>query len=296
MKSEERPASNVVVIAAIIFAGIAFCVLIAFEPTREMFCGRYEPRGLIKFVEPLASGDPSCFRNFIYDYQTLLTGILAIVAAVITVSVAVKTEKMAQWRHAQLVRLQMRPDKLTLERGILPQAPVLRSSHKTIQDCRGFFVVLRREDAASARRMISSSSEIGMVVQAMQNLREAFADETWMAAETLFDGRLMLKRQFLTRSMPSFSIAVNLVRSTQRRSRTQRMLYRGSRLTGGVASDENKAKPHGDDWEILKIPDRFLSVATRLDDFMDELQRLSELYEIDLGTGFFHLTPSPDQS
>lgn len=57
---------------------------------------------------------------FIYDFQTLIAGILAVGAAGWTVVTMEKTDREAANRHSQLVELQLRPDSLRIQRMVFP--------------------------------------------------------------------------------------------------------------------------------------------------------------------------------
>lgn len=70
-----------------------------------------EPRKIVGQSE----GD--WFRNLIYDFQTLITGFLAVGAAYFTISQSHAIDDRAQKRHEELFELQMRPDKLRIARA-----------------------------------------------------------------------------------------------------------------------------------------------------------------------------------
>jgi hypothetical protein len=57
------------------------------------------------------------WRDIIYDFQTLFTGILAIGAAAFTIIQSRLIDERQQTRHEQLFDLQVRPDKLRLSRA-----------------------------------------------------------------------------------------------------------------------------------------------------------------------------------
>ncbi|TCU35426.1 DUF1109 domain-containing protein [Rhizobium azibense] len=69
-------------------------------------------------------GDP--WRNFVFNYQTLITGIAAVVAAFFTIRQISETDSRQERRHNELVKLQMRPDRLCMERAINPQLEHIR--------------------------------------------------------------------------------------------------------------------------------------------------------------------------
>jgi hypothetical protein len=60
------------------------------------------------------------WRNFIYDFQTLIGGGAAIVAAWLTVRQMRITDEKSEARHRELVSLQIRADRLRVERLLYP--------------------------------------------------------------------------------------------------------------------------------------------------------------------------------
>ncbi|MBB3462004.1 hypothetical protein [Rhizobium sp. BK377] len=68
------------------------------------------------------------WRNTIYDFQTLITGLAAVLAAAFTVGkmqqtidVMERTDRESDRRHRELVGLTRRPDRLRLQRAVFPQ-------------------------------------------------------------------------------------------------------------------------------------------------------------------------------
>ncbi|AYM56350.1 hypothetical protein At1D132_03330 [Agrobacterium fabrum] len=76
--------------------------------------------GPIFLSEPSSVFDQTAgggWRDIIYDFQTLFTGILAIGAAAFTIIQSRIIEERQQIRHEQLFDLQVRPDKLRIARA-----------------------------------------------------------------------------------------------------------------------------------------------------------------------------------
>lgn len=71
--------------------------------------------GEARTVEDESGGDS--WRNIIYDFQTLFTGILAVGAATFTILQSRKIDDRQQKRHEELFDLHIRPDKLRLARA-----------------------------------------------------------------------------------------------------------------------------------------------------------------------------------
>lgn len=58
---------------------------------------------------------------FVYKFQTLITGIFAIIAALITVRAMRKTDEKQEHRHRELISLNLRRDRMIVRRAINPQ-------------------------------------------------------------------------------------------------------------------------------------------------------------------------------
>lgn len=69
-------------------------------------------------------GDP--WRNAIYDFQTLITGVLAVVAAAATVVQLQVADRKSDERHRQSMELALRGDRLLLQRALVPQIEHMR--------------------------------------------------------------------------------------------------------------------------------------------------------------------------
>ena len=75
--------------------------------------------GQARVINDQSGGDP--WRNTIFDFQTLLTGVAAVAAASWTVYTMEKTDSRQEQRHRELVSLTMRADRLRADRAVNPQ-------------------------------------------------------------------------------------------------------------------------------------------------------------------------------
>jgi len=96
----------------------------------------------------------SVVRNILYDFQTLITGVLALAAAWWTVRTMQVADEKASIRHNQAMELATRSDRLKLERALTPQ-------HGELRDCLSY-------------------------ARATQVKRQPTEDETGEVAEVLF--------------------------------------------------------------------------------------------------------------
>jgi hypothetical protein len=130
--------------------------------------------------------DPEKWQRFIYNYQTLIGGVLAVVAAVITVLVMIIVDRRQASRHNELVALNLRQDKLRLERLLVPQFKSL------------WFQVEKLRPPSSAVLAVSEQGKgfpkleeyVQEVVEAAHEVRDCLQAESWKASMDLFDGTL----------------------------------------------------------------------------------------------------------
>ncbi len=103
---------------------------------------------LAAVVPPILFGDAPQFddrkggdtwRNTIYDFQTLFTGLAAVAAAAMTILVMERTDARQEARHRELVRLSLRADLLRISRAVYPQLDELPHFLEEIDTlCRAF--------------------------------------------------------------------------------------------------------------------------------------------------------------
>lgn len=77
---------------------------------------------VILIFAPIIWGDrKDAVWKFIYNFQSLLTGLFAIVAALITVHTMRETDDRQEVRHQELMSLNLRRDKMIIRRAVHPQ-------------------------------------------------------------------------------------------------------------------------------------------------------------------------------
>ena len=102
-------------IAAVVAAGLLLPIV---------FGGERKPDG--------TGGDP--WRNAIMDFQTLITGGLAVYAAYATIRQMQNSDKRSDKRHEELVRLSLRAEALEIDRALSPTATGVRVTYREIQN------------------------------------------------------------------------------------------------------------------------------------------------------------------
>lgn len=88
--------------------------------------------GEARSIKDQAGGDS--WRNFIFDFQTLIGGGAAILAAWYTVRQMRITDEKSEARHRELVALQLRSDRLRVERMLFPALDDLEDCYDAISD------------------------------------------------------------------------------------------------------------------------------------------------------------------
>lgn len=84
------------------------------------------------FVVPTMFSDrkTDTWVTYIYDYQGLLTGILAVGAAYVTVRQMKETDELQEKRHGDMLRLSIHPNRLLVHRAARPNTKLLRAAIK----------------------------------------------------------------------------------------------------------------------------------------------------------------------
>gem|GEM_PF-5749877 len=108
-------------VAVGVFTFIVGVVLIAFQPARELVCGRYEVEGVESLLAFIRGNETNCFWGYLYDFQTLITGLAAVAAAAMTIRQMMQTDRASDQRHRELMELTVRSDRALIERLINPQ-------------------------------------------------------------------------------------------------------------------------------------------------------------------------------
>lgn len=80
----------------------------------------------------LMIADASTAEHYLSEWQTLVAGILAVIAAAWTVGEMRRNDEMQQARHEELMRLNLRADRLRVARATIPHANEMVASAKRI--------------------------------------------------------------------------------------------------------------------------------------------------------------------
>lgn len=256
-----------------VFLLILFVVLFAFQPTREFFCSRYEVAGVERLLAFIRGNETNCFWGFLYDFQTLITGLLAVGAATVAVWQSRKIDALQHRRHNQLVALSIRPDYLILDRAYVPVEEILDN---VIEEMKAIIQALTKAPEKMWQRVVNDPIEFISIFQRATSTLEL---EEIKAAMPLFDGETAMvysKARMKSKHLVSFF---------------QQM----QREIGGFQSTNDRRIQQTD------INARLASLKSYLIDVEQELTHLSQnmrgfmrLYET-LGP-HDAIKPSPDQS
>lgn len=118
---------------AAIFGIITCIVLVAFHPAKEFVCGPSPKSILATFGQEIMGSKDRCFGGLLFDYQSLIGGVLAVAAALFTINRMKQDNDAADRRHQEELEIQRRPNRLLLERSVLPWLHKLETNLDTIR-------------------------------------------------------------------------------------------------------------------------------------------------------------------
>lgn len=84
------------------------------------------------------------FVGFINKFQTLISGVIALIAALLTVRAMMQSDAKQDRRHTITTKLSLRRDRLLVQRACDPQIEELRSSAIRFKDFRDYLVNIER--------------------------------------------------------------------------------------------------------------------------------------------------------
>ncbi|MEH7868769.1 hypothetical protein V7795_16535 [Rhizobium laguerreae] len=168
-------------------------------------------------------GDP--WGKFVSDYQTLITGLAAVGAATWTISVMERTDARQGERHAQLVELSMRGDRLAVQRAVYPQIVGIQSI--------GAMLGRLKSDILKAN---TYDGQIGIIVEqswmaqtACSDLVDLLEREQLKEGSRFFDGILTYKLHWLRETARSALFNVSDTPGMARHHPIEAILAEGNR-------------------------------------------------------------------
>ncbi|UXT60615.1 hypothetical protein FY134_23135 (plasmid) [Agrobacterium fabrum] len=139
---------------------------------------------------PAAFGEPrtenstgDAWRNFIYDFQTLLTGFFAVAAAFVTFHQMQKFDAQSAKRHEEQVKLAFRPDVLLMERAYSPSVETIREWRDDMRRISSKWRAEHLQEDVYRDREIIVSLASGFI--------EEIERDTFQRATHLFSGKMV---------------------------------------------------------------------------------------------------------
>ncbi|TAT74815.1 hypothetical protein ELH50_30300 (plasmid) [Rhizobium ruizarguesonis] len=123
--------------------------------------------------------------KFVADYQTLITGVAAVLAAYATIRQMERTDARSEQRHRELIELSLRADKLKIARLYDPQSRDLADYIEQLSDIREFIINLHGSSEMDYAALESVEKPI---FNAIYGLEEILERPVWNEASPLFDG------------------------------------------------------------------------------------------------------------
>lgn len=131
----------------------------------------------------LADEETKSLSAWVHGYQTLITGFFAIAAAYLTVRQMRNSDAESERRHAELVGLSLRSDKLRVERALVPQAAELLTAAERLHEMIEFLRSDHKPDLGAT--FCRNAFHISELVDEIYDVLER--DQMHEASE-LFDG------------------------------------------------------------------------------------------------------------
>lgn len=216
--------------------------------------------------------------NFLYNFQTLIAGIAAVVAAAITVfqmhaiDVASEqrfrdAEQATADRHRQLIELQTRSDSLRIHRMFWPHFGELRQIYKTIRDLKLPTKVDPYSPAGAEVWQLEQAAD--SVLSAISEIERIIGSKPWQDSKDLFGGQLTHHLSELN----DLVLAIGLKTPGICLACSEAKRYDQTPIGQWVASDlEGKAQ----DLQLFKA--RFIN---RMDQVFPRLYKLADMYSSD---------------
>ena len=137
-------------------------------------------------VDGRTGGDP--WRNWVYDFQTLITGLAAVGAATWTISVMESTDRKQTDRHRELVELNQRSDLRRLERAIEPQLEELEDIAVSLAGSELDPALFKDQRGDPVYNLVTSAA--ANYLTAVRRIYDVLERKQFVDGSELFDGRL----------------------------------------------------------------------------------------------------------
>jgi len=258
---------------------------------------------LAAVVPPIIFGEPrvvkdetggDTWRNILFDFQTLIGGLFAVFAAWWTVITMETTDQAAQERHEQtlaqnrkaedennrrhrqLMQLTVRGDMLRVDRLLVPALSNFQTARQQIKDALKY-------DPESLKKPETLTSEekqmfdrAGWLVQ--RHFVDALIEPQWINERDLFNGNLIAALficENTGRRMVNdvWFFAKTFYPLTETTEFKLELDIRRREILQEIEAKQREA--------ILAIPEQNIILFGAIDNFISELIKLAEIYEVD---------------
>lgn len=213
----------------------------------------------------------------LYNYQTLIAGIAAVAGALATVWQMRVNEMLSDARHADLVRqseeqhaelmeLNIRPDRLRIERLLVPNFNDLRLIYLALEPFEADPGNCTKEEEIEIAAGIAR--EMDNLTQLCQATINTLNKHTWTDAEPLFGGNLTAYVATLMRRLAELQTHSNFIIFNWREGRVQ-----------WSVGDEIVDLEH---YIVIEIPSAVFLVRSSMAKVFEELRALAARYKIEI--------------
>ncbi len=260
---------TLITVGAVVIAAIVGGLLWVVYPSDQSLLGESAT-----VVSRLLGENPDRWERFVFNYQTLIGGMLAIVAAVITVIAMMVVDQRQGARHNELIRLGVRADRIRLERLLVPQFEQLSASFQLIG---AFEIAAGICELPVGDPFEDLTKRLSDLRDAVVQIRICIASQAWTAAEDLFNGELSDACRELDRSTRLFLSRIDEAGSDLYQIKGAEVEHR--RLVDGERAAKFRAKLIED---IDAVRDSVVSFGADMQRILASLRTLSKEYEINL--------------
>jgi hypothetical protein len=239
--------------AAAIFVTILMTVLLNYPETQKRVCSEWGDDGKLK--------DASCLFKYIFEFQTLITGILAVGAAYFTVKQMRETDRLAERRHNEQMDIHKLPIKLKVERTIIPALRYFDLFGGTFVST---YNRLCSEEAPLKDRLLDYQREAIIVLRTAQALQYQLDAKEWKDVTDLFGANINGQFEQAKMGIATLVSSADIITKCQISETIPR---------GDAMADK--------ELEIITYPINLLSAQQALNEFSDELKALAKRYGVD---------------
>jgi len=215
---------------------------------------------------------PVGFWVFVEKYQTLITGLAAVGAAVATVRQMQKSDRKSDDRHDALMKLSVRADALIVDRAVSPQVTEMPKILAVVEAIRRAF-----DDETKLIQSLKNGSED--LILNYRQVQQFISNSALGEAVKLFDGDIANSYHLIQEASRDNAQGAALTE-----------IYASSRYVFGETSDERIAREKREDHEgnVAKIYNKHVEISRQnavildkhVKKFFDGLLRLKREYGV----------------